>query len=358
MDRRPAVETRPPVLIDTIVRLSIPAARREHVIGDLWERYRTPRSFLLDAIRTVPFIVGSQIRRTSMSGSVLIHAFVLVVAFAAGAGSLNAAVAPVAAALLGFVLRDAYKSTVSVSPRQVFRDIAVVAGFVAASQIVVALVSPGLLLLSFRALVGGAVAFGMIFCLRLQNPGIGSPQPRQVLAQAPASLDALVAEVRLHERLGLRAIRIEMGAGIVLALFFLIPSFNATNWALRVGWALASVYGLYVATVVSRHRPRRMPDGLGFTASLEFYRTALERQHRMIRTMWLWYLLPFTPAMIFIIFGGTLVAVGRGRPIWPGIVFVALMLGMGLLIHRGSQDMARKLQLRIDTLASAQERAQ
>ncbi len=357
MDRRPTVETRPPTLIDTVVRLSIPAPCREHVIGDLWERYRTPGSFLLDAVRTVPFIVVSQVRRSSMIGSVLIHAFVLVVGFAAGAGNFSSALAPVTAALLGFVLRDAYKSTVSLSARQILRDLAVVAGFVAASQIVVALVTPDLLL-SVRALAGGAVAFGMTFCLRLQNPGIGSPQPRQALAQAPASFDVLVTEVRMHERLGVRAIRIEMGAGIVLAAFFLIPSFNATNWALRVGWLLASAYGLYVAAVVSRHRPRRMPDGLGFTASLEFYRAALERQHRVIRTMWLWYLMPLTPAIAFIMFGGTLVAVERGRPFWPGVVFVGVMAGIGLLVHKGSQDMARKLRLRIDTLATAQEQAE
>lgn len=357
MDRRPTVETRPPVLIETIVRLSIPACRREHVIGDLWERYRTPGSFLLDAIRTVPFIVVSQVRRTSMIGSVLIHTFALVVGFAAGAGNINSAIAPVTAAVVGFVLRDAYKSAVSLTARQVLRDHVVVAGFVAASQIVVALVSPDLLL-SFRALVGGTVSFGLTFFLRLQNPGIGSPQPRQAFAQAPASLDALVTEVRMHERLGQRAIRIEMGAGIVVAAFFLIPSANATNWAVRVGWILASAYGLYVAAVVSRHRPRRMPDGLGFTASLEFYRATLERQHRTIRTMWLWYLMPFTPAIAFIMFGGMLVATERGRPLWPGVVFVAVMAGIGLLVHRGSQDMARKLRLRIDTLASAQERAQ
>jgi hypothetical protein len=358
MDRRPTVEARPPALIDTIVRLSIPVPCREHVIGDLWERYRTSGSFALDAMRTVPFIVVSQVRRTSMFGSLVIHAFVLVVGFAAGAGSLKSAIAPVTAALLGFVLRDAYKSTISLSGRQVLRDLAVVAGFVAASQVVVAVVAPSLVLLSFRALVGGTISFGMIFFLRLQNPGFGSPQPRQVLAQAPASLDMLVNEVRMHERLGLRAIRIEMGAGIVLAVFFLVPSFNATNWALRVGWLLASLYGLYVAAVVSRHRPRRMPDALGFDASLQFYRAALERQHRMIQTMWLWYLMPFTPAIAFIMLGATLVAAERGRPLWPGVVFVAVMAAIGLVVHNGSQDMARKLRLRIDTLASARERAQ
>lgn len=191
MDRRPTVETRPPVLIDTIVCLSIPVPCREHVIGDLWERYRSPGTFLIDAMRTVPFIVASQIRRTSTIGALLIQAFLLVVGFAVGAGNLVSPIVPVTAALLGFAMRDAFKSTISLSPRQILRDLAVAAGFVAASQIVVALVSPGLLS-SVRALIGGAVSFGMIFFLRLQNPGLGSQQPRLALVQVPASLDALL----------------------------------------------------------------------------------------------------------------------------------------------------------------------
>jgi hypothetical protein len=303
MDRRSTVEARPPVLIDTIVRLSIPVPCREHVIGDLWERYRSPDTFLIDAIRTVPFIVASQIRRTSTFGALLMHAFLLGVGFAVGAGNLVSPIVPVTAALLGFAMRDAYKSTISLSPRQILRDLFVVAGFVAVSQIVVALVSPGLLS-SVRALIGGAVSFGMIFFLRLQNPGLGSQQPRLALVQVPASLEALLLEVRVHERLGLRAARIEIAAGVVLAAFFLFPMFNSTNWVLRVGWALASAYGLYVAAVVARYRPRPMPDGLGFTGSLAFYRAALERQHRIIRTLWLWYVMPFAPAIVFIMIGG------------------------------------------------------
>jgi hypothetical protein len=340
-------------MIDTIVRLSIPAPCREHVVGDLWERYRSPGAFLLDAVRTVPFIVASQIRRTTTGGAVVIQAFVLVVGFAVGAGGLVTPIAPVAAALLGLVLRDAYKSCVSVSAGQVVRDLAVGAGFVAASQVGLALLRPSLLL-SLPAVVSSTIAFGMVFLLRLQNPGLGS-HSRRNLVQAPASLDALITEVRLDRSLTLRAIRIEMWAGVVLAIFFLFPLLAAQNWALRVGWAFASAYGLYVAVVVSRHRPEPMPDGLDFSRSLAFYRTALEKRYALIRTMWRWYVLPFVPSTIFVMIGGALVAAERGRPLWPGAIMLATVGGVGLLIHKGSQDMARKLRARIDTLAAAEE---
>jgi len=106
MDRRPTLETRPPVLIDAVVRALIPPACREHVIGDLWERYRSPRQFVLDAVRTIPFVVASQIRRTSTLAGIVIHTFILFVSLGTGARRLWPAVIAVAGSLLGFVLRD------------------------------------------------------------------------------------------------------------------------------------------------------------------------------------------------------------------------------------------------------------
>jgi len=48
-----------------VIRLLIPPACREHVLGDLWERYTSPRQYVVDALRTLPFVIWSQIRRTS-----------------------------------------------------------------------------------------------------------------------------------------------------------------------------------------------------------------------------------------------------------------------------------------------------
>ena len=146
MDRRPTLETRPPVLIDAVVRALIPPACREHVIGDLWERYRSPWQFVLDAAGTIPFVVASQIRRTSTLAGVIIHAFVLFVSLGVGSKRPVAAVAALGGAMLGFVLRDAYKRGISVSVRQVAIDLAFGAGGLIASQAIVALALPGELL--------------------------------------------------------------------------------------------------------------------------------------------------------------------------------------------------------------------
>jgi hypothetical protein len=63
MDRK--VETRPPKVIERVVQLLMPPASGEHVLGDLSERYVSPRQYLADALRTLPFVVLSRVRRTS-----------------------------------------------------------------------------------------------------------------------------------------------------------------------------------------------------------------------------------------------------------------------------------------------------
>ena len=350
MDRRPTLETRPPVLIDAVARALIPPACREHVIGDLWERYRSPWQFVLDAAGTIPFVVASQIRRTSTLAGVIIHAFTLLVSLGVGSKRTGVAVAALCGAMLGFVLRDAYKRGISVSVRQVAIDLVFGAGGLIASQAMVALVLPRQML-PLPAYAGCLAAFGVIFLLRLQNPNLGGI-PRQAMTHVPATFEALVTEVRLFERMSRRGVRIEAYTGVAIAAFFIIPVVSSPNWALRIGWALASAYGLYVAVVVWKSDTPPMPESLEFDTALAHYRGELERRRRIIQTLWRWYLMPMVPGMLLIVAGATIEAAKRGRPLWPALIFIALMAGMGVVIHLSSQGWARKLRIRIDALGS------
>ena len=65
METEPCVEARPPALIESAVGLIVPPAAREHVLGDLAERYASPGLYVLEAARYLPFVFASQIRRTS-----------------------------------------------------------------------------------------------------------------------------------------------------------------------------------------------------------------------------------------------------------------------------------------------------
>lgn len=352
MDRRPTLETRPPVLIDAVVRTLIPPACREHVVGDLWERYRSPWQFLLDAARTIPFVMASQIRRTSTLAGVVIHAFLLVVSLVAGSGRIWPAAAAVSGALLGFVLRDAYRRGLSISIKQVAVDVVFGAVGLMASQAIVALAIPGQLL-PLRAYPVCLAGFGVIFLLRLQNPNLGSV-PRQALTHAPATREALVTEIRLFERMSRRGYRIEAATGVALAGFFIVPVVNAPNWVMRIGWVLGAAYALYVAVVVTKLQSPPMSEELEFKAALAHYRDALDRRRHQIETLWRWYLMPMVPGMSLIVAGATIEASKKGRPLWPALLMIALMAGMGIVIHMSSQGWARKLRLRIDTLGSIQ----
>ena len=108
------METGPPTLIEAIVGRLIPPASREHVLGDLRERCRSTPQFLGDAIRTLPFVVASQLRRASDRLLILMQGYTLFLVFrpqrfsSATFDQIWGLALPIAAALLMLALRDAY----------------------------------------------------------------------------------------------------------------------------------------------------------------------------------------------------------------------------------------------------------
>ena len=75
------METGPPALIEAIVGLLIPPASREHLLGDLRERYVSTRQYLVDAVRVVPLVMLSRMRRTSDWLLTALQAYVLFLVF-------------------------------------------------------------------------------------------------------------------------------------------------------------------------------------------------------------------------------------------------------------------------------------
>ena len=61
----------PPAFLERLVARLLPRASREHVLGDLAERYTSPARYIVDAGRTIPFVVGSQLRRAAPSTAAL-----------------------------------------------------------------------------------------------------------------------------------------------------------------------------------------------------------------------------------------------------------------------------------------------
>ena len=282
MDRRPTLETRPPVLIDAVVRTLIPPACREHVVGDLWERYRSPWQFVLDAARDdpvrdcqpdpqdvhagrrghscIPPVCGFRCRRgTTVAGCCCC---LWRVARVRSARRLQARFLD-----LGQTGRHRPGVRRSRSPRVTGDRRA------RASRPVVA--APRV-----RRVPGG---FGVIFLLRLQNP-LGAV-PRQALTLAPATREALMTEIRLSERMSRRGYRIEAVHGRGSCRVLHHADGELTNWVLRIGWALGPRTHCMWQLSSRGFRRHRWPRVWSSSAALAHYRGELERRRHQVQTL-------------------------------------------------------------------------
>jgi len=165
------MRTSPPSVIESIVGLLVPPLAREHVLGDLAERYTSLGKYVLDTLRTVPAVVISQIRRTSYFPMWPVIGFGLTIAFGRGAEAWwPLAVIPSVITLLAFMFRDAYRMPDPKHPRRKgLVDIAIVAGVVLASEAVVGLWHQEWLITQ-RGWRGGTLALAVLYLLRLPNP--------------------------------------------------------------------------------------------------------------------------------------------------------------------------------------------
>jgi hypothetical protein len=109
----------PPRSLETAVGFLIPPACREEVLGDLHERFTGLWHYVRDAVFTVPFVIGSRIRRTTDPTVILMEALAVYLSFLVAAwyfdrpllsdpSGLWRLAIPVVATVLALVLRDAY----------------------------------------------------------------------------------------------------------------------------------------------------------------------------------------------------------------------------------------------------------
>jgi hypothetical protein len=175
-------------VIETVVGIFIPPACREEVLGDLRERNEGAQLFLYDALRTVPFVIVSRIRRTTDSVVLLMEAFCCYVSFLAVAlvvrpsliatreGLLRLAI-PGAIALVVLVIADAYANP---RKKSVLRPVVAVALSFACVFIVHAIypLLPGMMLA-----VGSGMSIMLLLAMRMLFPPLAD-RPQQ--AQGPA----------------------------------------------------------------------------------------------------------------------------------------------------------------------------
>ncbi|MDE3165268.1 MAG: hypothetical protein KGN36_05635 [Acidobacteriota bacterium] len=164
-----------------LVALLVPPACREEVVGDLHERYRSAAGYALEAVRTVPLVILSRMRRTGDPRDLVVQGFALYLSFLAAAwipspallgerlGLLRLAL-PAAMMLLGLVLDDTYRKPGPRAAWSVLRGPVVGAALAVGSQRILAAGDAGLALPE-RVLLYGC-GLGLLFgsAIRLWFP--------------------------------------------------------------------------------------------------------------------------------------------------------------------------------------------
>ena len=340
-------------MIARLVRALVPPASREHVLGDLLERYVSPRRYLLDALRTLPYIIASRLRRTTHPlGLALVGAFLWWAVFWGNRQQGPAvAIFPTLLTLAVLALRDVYRAPISSWARASVVDVAIAAGAVLLSQALFAFAAPALVLNRETLLLGFPAGFVILFFMRLQSPP-GFTHAHSF--ERTLSLEALRAEIAAYERIIRRAVRIEIGACIVVSVAFFAIAWNAAPLLTRIGSALTSAAGLFVLWFLHRYvRVRPIPADRDFPGTIAAYRADLEHRRRLSNSYAWWYVLPLTIGIAVMVIGPQLQRPGM----LPGAAVSALILAaVGTLLVLVQKAAAGKALRRIDQLRVLEEK--
>lgn len=269
----------PPVL-EKIVLFLIPPAARESVAGDLCEMYRAPDQYARDALRAIPFIVASQIRRSANLPVLGLQGILLFSWFGGLAGSGWFAAIATATILAGLAVLEAYRGGGRPSVRGAIVT-AVLAGLAAELCALGAahLLRPDWQTMPYFAFFGPFMV--PVLCLLRTVVILWSDRSRPQVTRA-WSLEAVTGDYRAFARRSARQCRCEAGALAAIAL--VLAGLPGPAAAVIVLYLLAALYLLLDGEA------RDLPPGVNFGGVRALFRRELARQHR-IRSLvwWLWF---------------------------------------------------------------------
>lgn len=342
----------PPAVLTRLATALIPPDAREHLVGDLCERYTSPGRFIADVLRGLPFALATRIRRTTVFGLWPFLSALLVVFLGAGPAPsvwLRGLV-PTFTLLIAYMFRDAYR--VPDPTRRVQQGLveaALVVASVAVSQALVVWLAP-----AFVMTRAGAIALvawvAVLTWLRALNPARnGTAIPR---CTGAVSLDDLRKEVSWHNRAVRRGGRVEIAACLLLLPFLAAGGLLLTQPMMRFASTLTFVCVAYVAWYVWNvlRLATPVPADADFSTTLAAYRIQLQRGHLVWRTYWRWYLLPLGmgPAVFF---ASSAMTVSPWQVLPPVMMFAVLWTS---LARWGTRN-ASRLRQRIEELDSLTE---
>lgn len=188
-------------LFETLFGLLLPPASREHVLGDLHEKCKTPREYGLEAISVLGPVIISRIRRTTDLQVFLMEIFAVYLSFSEAAwwmgqkaflydyaGFARLAI-PTSVTVIGLLLCNAYADPAKES--SLIRPVLQSAGSVAFAwlgQAVLFDTSPQLAVPFAVMLYGSCISIVLVSTIRVLFPPIFSNRIRPVLLQEPRLL--------------------------------------------------------------------------------------------------------------------------------------------------------------------------
>ncbi|HEV3333674.1 MAG TPA: hypothetical protein VG096_21970 [Bryobacteraceae bacterium] len=351
--------------LETMVGLLLPPACREHVLGDLWERYRGNWQYLREALRILPMLLVSRIRRTVDPQLLLIEGFATYLSFlAAGwqfygssflygqSGFLRLA-APALAAIVSLLVFDAYFERVGP-----LGNAAAAVGAGLSFQILVA----GLIArlhLSMGVLVAGGVSSVLLVSglrivltpggLRRLQQSIEGPS---VDPQRMSAEEIRTAALRMYRRA--RAARLLLWVGIWPPMTAWVSAmWRSPTLLVTLGCALSFagwVYGLYkMQKAFTRGRLDRDPS---LAMCLAFCRANLEGRLELLSCVWPRILGPLLAGPLTV-----LSAVPSINVFWRRIPLLVLVTLFFLAAAWFARRSVPRFQRQIDALDEAQKQA-
>jgi hypothetical protein len=330
--------------MERLAELLIPPASAEHALGDLAESSRSNREYRRNLISILPRVVSYQIRRRATLGGMILNAVVTTLVLAPCLGFPKASLfaeswvalriaIPLAIWVIGVALALAY------GPRDTPHGWnwtlyvgALLSAVLAASVLGI-------------SVAGAALGFGIVFVVSivLTMPWVTRRAP------PPLSMESLPVYARHFQRtIWWRNLRESIACAFVLS--WSLRSFWSNDGPVeRAGFLLITAGVLFVLVFLNaRAASRRVPRDADTRTLRGFHRREVVRQRDVLLAVPYWYLLPFVPGMIVLVFSNP-----HNRPLAAQSVFVAVLALVFYGIWRLNVWAARRLDqelLKIDAL--------
>lgn len=346
----------PPRVLEAAVRRVLPPAAREHVLGDLQERFAETGSvarYLLDAALILPYVLGSQARRNVDARLAALEAVAVAASCVEATHRVQAnefsslipgVLCTVLVALTALILGDTYVEPRNRARFHDLRQYLLAYGAVGLAGLALGGVLPWMAIVRRLAIPAAQTGFVLLFLVRISFAALNRATAQEAY---PASLDEVREEVERFHRIIRQRNLVEYWAAAAVGIAIGVAIFQAHTPVLRAGLGLEIAGVLCVAYGLNRRASTRaIPSDLAEWGWVAFYRRELTRQRDALYAVPSWYIGPLVPGMLLI---AAARRTGSGL-VWRQAGAAFPMLAIVLLIVWLNRRAARALQSKIDAL--------